>query len=181
MPQRDALAFVVFLAIAIAPALAPGARAGDPRLLPFEPLADAVQGEHATYAIEVLDARGERASTSERTYTVDRVEDHEVAIGRIRLETGADAREIIEAMRLLPPGTPTAGLKAAAASEKRGDGAEREVVKVTLETAISSASMKVVFEARFAKDAPVFGLLSARTRILGGGAGESVYTLREGK
>lgn len=150
------------------------------RLLPFSPLADAKKGEGALYRLEILDANGKPASKSEKRYDVDAVELGTVKIGKLELADDADAPEIVKALRLLPPGTPLDGMTVKAESVALPKG-KAEGVHLSLRAKIGGGSTEVVFDAWFVKDVPVFGLVRAKTKIVGGGAGESVWEVVDWK
>jgi hypothetical protein len=163
MKQHILLAAVAVLAGAAA--LAAG------RILPFQPLASAKAGQTAKYKLEILDGGGKVASTTEKVYKLDSVEDGDIVMGRADLRVEADAPEIIDAMRILPRGTPAKGL--AAKPEKDGK------VRVTLESTLQDGQTTVALDALFEPKAGMLGVRRARVKIVGGGAGESVYELVE--
>ncbi len=175
MTDRVVLALVHVLVLGGAPALAGG------RVLPFSPLEDARPGEKAVYRLDIFDASGNKVSSAEKSYAVDAHADGVVAIGRLELPEGADAAEILGALRLLPPGTPLDGLAlkpepVPLPGERKADG-----FKVSLRATLKDGATIVTFDAWFVKEVPVFGLVRSRTKIAGGGAGESVYELVEFK
>jgi hypothetical protein len=166
--------------VAIAILLSAGAALAVDRLLAWKPLEKAKAGDSVRYKLEIFDASGRSVSKSEKAYKVDAREDGRVAIGRIDLAEDADAKEIVEALRLLPPGTPLEGL---AAKPETVDGPTKgkkvEAEHVSLRAKLQGGQTSVLFDAWFARDVAVFGLLRARTKIVGGGAGESAYELVE--
>ena len=157
---------------------AAAALAGGGRLLPFAPLEDAKAGDGAKYKLEILDAGGRVVSTSEKRWDVDAHEDGIVKVGKVELSDQADAAEIIGALRLLPPGTPLDGLTvktekvAVPKSKDKADG-----VHASLRAKLQGGATEVVFDAWFVKGIPPFALVRARTKIVGGGAGESAYEI----
>lgn len=171
-----AVAVVAVVVVGAGAAVAPAQPAG--RVLPFAPLESAKAGETALYELGILDAASRPVSSSEKRYTVDARESGRVKIGKLDLAETADAPEIFEALRIAPPGTPFDGLKATPEAIEYGrHGKKIETTHVALNTKLKDGVTIVVLDAWFSKDVPVFGLVRARTKILGGGAGESVLEL----
>jgi hypothetical protein len=81
--------------------------------------------------------------------------------------------EIAAALRLLPPGTPTDGFTVREESVALPKDEKVAGFHISLRAKLRDGATEVVFDAWFAKGIAVFGLARARTKVLGGGAGES--------
>ncbi len=176
----------IAVAASAAVLLAAGAALAGSRVLPFAPLEHAKPGDAVLFKLEIFDATSRPVSKTEKRYTVDSRELGTVRVGKLELPEKADAAEIIGAMGLVPPGTPFEGVTAKAEAISWGRYDQKiETIRVSLRAKLkdapASVTTSVVFDGWFSKDIPVFGLVRSRTRIIGGGAGESAYELLDFK
>lgn len=170
------------------------AAAADPaRLLPWKPLAGLIGGERARYVGTVADASGkvfdryDVVVTVAAVHTVAPEETPDVIIAVAErggapkdrsLPREADARHVIDLLRLLPRGVPLDGL-AASPAKARLRGKDVDATRVALEAPLPGGAGTVAFEALFARGAGPLGLVFSRTAVAGGGAGVATLEIQD--